>query len=39
MTRILLLLGLALVILLLAAGGWAVDALRGYERMTRGERR
>jgi hypothetical protein len=32
MTRILLLLGLALVILLLAAGGWAVDALRACER-------
>ena len=39
MTRILLLLGLALVILLLAAGGWAVDALRACERMARGERR
>ena len=39
MTRILLLLGLALVILLLAAGGWAVDALRACKRMARGERR
>jgi hypothetical protein len=39
MTRILLLLGLVLVILLLAAGAWAVDALRACERMARGERR
>jgi hypothetical protein len=39
MTRILLLLGLALAILLLATGGWAVDALRACELMARGERR
>jgi hypothetical protein len=39
MTRNLLLIGLALVILLLAAGGWAVDALRACERMLLGERR
>jgi hypothetical protein len=39
MTRILLLIGLVLVILLLAAGGWAVDALRTCERMALGERR
>jgi hypothetical protein len=39
MTRILLLIGLALVILLLAAGGWAVDVLRACERMARAERR
>jgi hypothetical protein len=39
MTRILLVFGVALVILLLAAGGWAVDALRVCERMARGERR
>jgi hypothetical protein len=38
MTRNLLLFGLALVILLLAAGSWAVDALRACERMARGER-
>jgi len=39
MTRTLLLIGLALVILLLAAGGWAVGALRACERMVLGERR
>jgi hypothetical protein len=39
MTRILHLLALALVIFLLAAGGWAVDALRACERMARAERR
>jgi hypothetical protein len=39
MTRILLLIGLALVILLLAAGGWAVDAFRACGRMALGERR
>jgi hypothetical protein len=38
MSRILLLLGFALVILLLAAGGWAVDARRACERMARGDR-
>jgi hypothetical protein len=39
MNRNLILVGLALVILLLAAGGWAVDALRACERMARGVRR
>ena len=39
MTRNLLLIGLALVILLLAAGGWAVDALRACKRVVLGERR
>jgi hypothetical protein len=39
MTRLLLLIGLAIVILLLAAGGWAVDGLRACERMVLGERR
>jgi len=39
MTRNLFFIGLALVILLLAAGGWAVDALRACERMVLGERR
>jgi hypothetical protein len=39
MNRILFLLGLALVLLVLAAGGWAVDGLRACERMLLGERR
>jgi hypothetical protein len=39
MNRILFLLGVALVLLVLAAGGWAVDGLRACERMARGERR
>ena len=39
MTRILLITGVVLLALLLAAGGWTVDALRACERMARGERR
>jgi len=37
--RFLLLLGFALLILLLAAGGWTVDGLRACKRMALGTRR